>query len=290
MADLSCYRAAMHTPSDNPLISTQDLADRLGAPDLRIIDASWWLDGRDARSDFEKERLPGAVFFDIEAVSDRTSPYPHMLPTPQAFAEAMSALGVAESDDIVVYDAQGLFSAARVWWTLRIMGATRVRVLEGGLPKWRAEGRPLEHGPVLARDASTFRSAFVAENVVNLEQVRQALGGGIQVVDARGAPRFRGAAAEPRAGVRSGHMPGALNLPFGQLLNPDGTLKRGAALEAAFRDAGVDLHRPVITSCGSGVTAAILTLGLAELGHASRLYDGSWAEWGARDDVPIEVG
>ena len=280
----------MHTPSDSPLISTQDLSDRLDAPDLRIIDASWWLDGRDARTDFETERLPGAVFFDLEAISDHDSPYPHMLPTPQTLAKAMSSLGVTEGDDIVVYDAQGLFSAARVWWTLRIMGAKRVRVLDGGLPKWRAEGRPLEHGPILARNASTFRSAFAAENVVDLEQVRQALRDEAQVVDARGAPRFRGDAAEPRAGVRSGHMPGALNLPFGQLLNPDGTLKRGPALEAAFRDAGVDLDRPVITSCGSGVTAAILTLGLAELGHASRLYDGSWAEWGARDDVPIEVG
>lgn len=280
----------MHTPSDSPLISTSALADRLGAPDLRIIDASWWLDGRDARADFERERLPGAVFFDIEAVSDRTSPYPHMLPTPQAFAVAMGALGVAESDDIIVYDAQGLFSAARVWWMLRIMGAKRVRVLDGGLPKWRAEGRPLEHGPVVQAKASTFTASFNADGVVDLKQVGQALGGDIQVLDARGAPRFRGEVAEPRAGVRSGHMPGALNLPFGQLLNADGTLKRGAALKTAFHDADVDLDRPVITTCGSGVTAAVLTLGLAELGRTSRLYDGSWAEWGSRADVPVEVG
>ncbi len=275
----------------DPVVSTPWLAERLGDAGVRVVDATLPMVGQPGhgRDAYDAGHIPGAVFFDINAIADTTTDLPHMLPTPEAFAEAAGALGLSRDATIVVYDAHGIYSAPRVWWTLRQMGYREAFVLDGGLPKWRAEGRPVETEAPSPRPAAV-EAASIPALVADRAAVAAALASGsAQVVDARPAARFRGEVAEPRPGLRAGHMPGALNVPFPELTTPDGMLKPASELARAFD--GVDLSRPIITNCGSGVTAATLALALARLGRDDvAVYDGSWAEWGALSDTAVVTG
>ena len=277
----------------DPLVSAAWLAERLGDPNVRVVDGSWWMpaESRDPHAEYLAAHIPGAVFFDIDAIADRTVDLPHMLPTPEAFAEVAGRLGLSRDTTVVAYDSFGVRAAARVWWTLRTMGFTDVFVLDGGLKAWRSEGRPVESGeavPAAEAVSADFRPALVR----SLDDVSGIIASkAAQIVDARGGARFRAEVPEPRAGLRSGHMPGACNVPFDVLLDADGRMKTAAEMAAIFQAAGVDLSRPIVTTCGSGITASVLALALARLGREDvAVYDGSWTEWGGRAETAVVTG
>jgi thiosulfate/3-mercaptopyruvate sulfurtransferase len=270
-------------------IPAAELAARLGDAKLKVVDGAWYLpaQNRDAAAEYAQARIPGAVRFDIDEVSDKSSDLPHMLPSPEDFARAAGAIGISRDDDIVVYDGPGVFSSARVWWTFRVMGALSVRILAGGFDRWKAAGYPVETGAPSSPKPAVFQTAFASERVATIDDMRANLRSGHSLVlDARPYARYAGQAPEPRPGLRGGHIPGSKSLPADRLVR-DGALVPGDELRAIFRELALDAHREAITTCGSGVTAAIISLALSSSGHDNhRLYDGSWAEWGKAEAAP----
>ncbi|MFO7757205.1 MAG: 3-mercaptopyruvate sulfurtransferase [Roseovarius sp.] len=283
----------MATDDPKTLVSTDWLAAHLKDPDLRILDGTLFMadEGRDAHAEYQSAHIPGARFFDIDDISDARSELPHMVPPVEKFMSRLRAMGVGDGHQVVVYDAKGLFSAARVWWLFRLMGQDNIAVLDGGLPKWQAEARPIEDLPPMVRDRhmTVRRQNYMVRDVTQVSAASKL--GDHEILDARAAGRFRGDAPEPREGLRAGHIPGSRNVPYTELLNDDGTMKDPDSLHAVFAAAGVDMTKPVITTCGSGVTAAVINLALERIGKTDHaLYDGSWTEWGASPTLPVATG
>ena len=280
---------------DDPMVSTAWLAERLDAPDIRVIDATWFMpnDPRDAKALYAERRIPGAIFFDIDEIADTSSDLPHMLPPPEKFASRMKKAGIGDGTRVIIYDNHGLMTAARVWWTFRVFGHEDVAVLDGGFPAWERAGYDIETGPPRARMERHFTPRVRHDLVRNLADVQRAIDGGNRtpILDARAAPRFKGEAPEPREGLRSGHMPGALNVPFQSLLDADGTMKNAGELGQLFDSAGLKPPAPPICSCGSGITAAVVARALARTGRwDAAIYDGSWTEWGGHKDTVVVTG